>query len=326
MQFARAIDLFVADMVAQGRLNSPASQRSYRSVLRRHGEDVGNRDPRTIGRSDVKRTLARWKQPNTQRGCRSVLVSFYDWAMEEGYRKDNPARQTQRPRRQPTSVYRLTRAEAAAMLAATASVREQRVIFVGLCAGLRNAELRGLQGRHFARPGFVWVSADIAKGRRERWLPVIEELAPVVAEIVANVGPDEYMLPAQRFRDPPWNRVRQDYALSPSSSQALRSLVMRVAQRAGIAAHIHPHLLRHAYGDHVARQAGVRTAQHLLGHAGIATTETYLGKPTADELAESLGAFSWRQPNRTHVLGGWCRSVLCGGWRARWAAGVGGSR
>ncbi len=42
-------------------------------------------------------------------------------------------------------------------------VRERRVIFRGLCAGLCNAELRGLQGRHFARGGLVWVSADIAR-------------------------------------------------------------------------------------------------------------------------------------------------------------------
>ena len=54
----------------------------------------------------------------------------------------------------------------------------------------------------------------------------------------------------------------------------------RVGERAGIAAPIHPHLMRHAYGDHIAKFTGVRNGQFLLGHAGIGTTETYLGRPT----------------------------------------------
>jgi NADPH:quinone reductase-like Zn-dependent oxidoreductase len=36
--------------------------------------------------------------------------------------------------------------------------------------------------------------------------------------------------------------------------------------------------------------------------------------------------FAGETSDGRRVLGGWCRSVLCGGWRARWAAGVGGSR
>ena len=97
-----------------------------------------NRDPAYVGREDVKRTLRRWPHPNTQRKNRAVLVSFYDWAMEEGYRRDNPARQTRRPKAKPPKVYRLTRAEAAAFLAAAETVRERRIAHIGICAGARN--------------------------------------------------------------------------------------------------------------------------------------------------------------------------------------------
>jgi hypothetical protein len=48
---------------------------------------------------------------------------------------------------------------------------------------------------HFARVGWVWVSADIAKGRRERWVPVLPELEDVVDEIVTHVRLDEYVTP-----------------------------------------------------------------------------------------------------------------------------------
>lgn len=161
--------------------------------------------------------------------------------MGEGIRKDNPAQRTPRPRRRRAESYRMTEREAIALLRAARGVRERRAIHLLVCAGLRNAELRGLQGSHFERAGFVQVSSDIAKGGRERWVPVIGELGPVAAEIRGNVARDEFVVPAQRFRNPPFNTERIDYARWPSSSQALRQLVMRVASRAGIKEHIHPH-------------------------------------------------------------------------------------
>jgi integrase len=164
MKFYDAIDRYIVDMRSQGRLNSDSSERGYRSTLEAHAEDIGNRDPAKVGREDVKRTLRRWPNPNTQGTNRAKLVSFYDWAMEEGIRRDNPARATPRPRRRPAESYRLTHDEAVALLRSARGVRERRAIYVLVCAGLRNAELRGLKGAHFQRPGLIHVSADIAKG------------------------------------------------------------------------------------------------------------------------------------------------------------------
>ncbi len=301
MRFNHAIDDFIIDMQSQGRLNSSSSERGYRSTLVAHGQDVNNRDPAYINRDDVKRTLRRWPNGNTQGTNRSKLVSFYDWAMEEGLRKDNPARQTRRPRRRPSQKGRLTEAEAVAMLNAARGLRERRAIFLGLCAGLRNAELRGLQGRHFARRGLVWVSPDIGKGKRERIVPVIPDLVPIVGEICGDVGPDEYVLPAQRFRNPPFNTDRQELRRRQSSSQALRQLVIDVAARAGVEVHVTPHTLRHAYADHIARKADTRVAQHLLGHAHLGTTDAYLGRPRLDDMVAAVKDATYGI--RTNVLG-----------------------
>jgi integrase/recombinase XerD len=300
MRFTTAVDQFEDDMRLQGRLNSESSVRAYRGSLTRHAEDVSNRDPRYTNRDDVKRTLARWSNPNSHRTRRAHLVSFYDWLMEEGYRKDNPARQTRPPRTRKPEIYRMTRDEAARMLAAARGVREQRAIFLGICAGLRNAELRALQGRHFQRPGVVYVPGHGAKGGSGRWVPATLELLPILEEIRATVAHDEYVLPAQRWRNPGWNSEKRDYRKRPSSSQALRSLVRRVGSRAGIRADIHPHLMRHAYADHIARHAGTRVAQFLLGHSGIGTTETYLGAPTLDELSAAVAGFAFGvEPEQT---------------------------
>ncbi len=303
MNFSRAIDLYIADMRAAGRINSDRTEVTYRFVLDLHAADVGNRDPRTIGRDECKQTLARWAQPNTLRARRAALVSFYDWTVEEGIRPSNPARQTRRPRRKSTNVYRLTRGEAIAMLQACETEQETRAIYFGLCAGLRSAELRGLQEIHLSRPGFVWVSASIAKGARERWVPVIEELEPVVAQVLAagSLGRSEYVLTASRWANPPFNTRRIYLRDKPMAPKPLWELVGRVGKRAGISAHVHPHLLRHAFGDHVARYGGIELARAMLGHADVRTTKTYVGDATLEEL--SIAVRGLRYDRETAPIG-----------------------
>ena len=51
---------------------------------------------------------------------------------------------------------------------------------------------------------------------------------------------------------------------------------------------MHPHTLRHAFADHVARGGGLRTAQALLGHATLGTTEAYLSAPPLDDLVAAV--------------------------------------
>jgi integrase len=296
MKFSVAIDLYIADQRRDGRINSPRSEVSYRQVLNLHADDVSNRDPRTTGRNDCKRTLARWPNPNTLRGRRAVLVSFYRWCMEEGIRKDNPAEQTRRPKKRPHRIYRLNADEVATFLQAAHGTLERRAAYLGICAGLRAAELRGLQGRHFQRPGFVWVSADISKGNRERWVPVIPDLQPIVEEIRSDVAPSEYVLCGQVNSNPPFNTRPRLVPSRPMGGTTLYRLIRDLAKRAGIKEHIHPHLMRHAYGDHVTRHTGIQNARALMGHADIKTTQGYVGNPLLDELVDAVAGLRFDYP------------------------------
>jgi integrase/recombinase XerD len=305
MKLSTAIDRYCEDMKSQGRMNSPATERDYRYCLGCHGEDVDNRDPRYTNRDDVKGTLRRWSHPNTQSKFRSVLVSFYDWVMEEGFRGDNPARQTRRPKRRKPEVNRLTLEEAVAFVQAARGIRERRVAFLGMLAGPRRQELLDLKGHNFARDGWIRI---VGKGAKERWVPVLSELASVVAEIRSDVAHDEYVLPAQRFRDPGVNRERQDYRHTRSSEQALWRLVGRLGEQAEIPWRVKPHTMRHAFADHVARLSGdVRVAQYLLGHATLGTTEAYLRAPTLDQLAASVKDVVFGLPTERTFQGAWIR-------------------
>jgi integrase len=86
---------------------------------------------------------------------------------------------------------------------------------------------------------------------------------------------------------------QDDYLTRPSSSQALNQLVKRVAARAGLHGRIYPHLLRHAFAEEITRHAGLRNAQHLIGHSDSRTTEIYLGSPTPDELRAAIQGFTF---------------------------------
>lgn len=293
MKFADAIDAYIKDMWVQARITSESSDRSYRGALYPHCDDVDNRDPRKTGRDDVKCTLARWKHPNTQGNRRAVLVSFYDWMVEEGMRDTNPARQTQRARRRPVEKYRLTLDDVQRLLDAVSDLREARLIYLGLFMGLRRDELRGLQGRHFRQRGAVLVSADIGKGKKARRLPVPELLMPITEQLRKTLDADDYVFPAQRWRDPPANRSKTDLTKRPASAKAIWELTRRVGRRAGIAEPVTPHMLRHAYAEGMVRHTDIRSVQQLLGHSDVATTQIYLRSSTFDELREAAAGFTF---------------------------------
>lgn len=302
MRMTAAIDAFIEDLKAEGRINSPNTEASYRHALNVHAEDVSNRDPAKTGRDDVKRTLARYTHRGTRKQRHAALTSFYDWCVYENLRKSSPAREVRPTRIKKQERQRLTRAEIVAMLDAAQPVRRDRwAVYLMLYAGLRNAELRGLKGKDLSRDGWIYI---FGKGNKIRWAPVVPELLPVVDEIRTLVLPDDYVLPGRRTLDPGVNTLQRDVPDRMLSASALRQQVMRIAKRAGVAIHISPHDLRHCYGDAVTRFAGVRAAQTVLGHADISTTVgTYTGAMTLDEIQASLNGFGYRTaaiPIRNH--------------------------
>lgn len=288
-----AIDNFIEDSITYGRFSSENSIRAYREALRKHAEDAEGRGPCEATKDDVKRTLARYANPRTKFHRHSILTGFYDWAVTEDVRPDNPARKVQRARlRQRNAVYRMTRGEAAAMMdqcplttgAFLADERETRLIHLGLLTGGRVSELAQLRVRHFQRPGFVLFSEDIGKGGKARWVPVLPELEPIVADILTG-DPERFVL----------RQVRDYGPALPVSRTSLNRTVHAVARRAGIVGNVTTHVLRHAFGDHIARYAGLRVAQALMGHESPQTTQqVYTSHVGLDELAGAVSRFTYR--------------------------------
>jgi integrase len=127
-------------------------------------------------------------------------------------------------------------------------------------------------------------------------MPVPEALYPITEEIRATLELDDYVFPAQRWRDPGVCREEVDKMKHPASPKALWEMVVRIAERARIAGRVGVHTLRHAYADHMSRHTDVRNVQELLGHAELATTQNYLGRRTLDELQRAVAGFDFGAP------------------------------
>lgn len=127
-------------------------------------------------------------------------------------------------------------------------------------AGLRISEALNLRVEH------VWLDKRLiyvahGKNNRQGVVPVSETLRPVLERRLAEVGAAAGLL---------WTRKNgQPY-------RCIRTALENAAKRAGVERHIHPHLLRHAYGLH-ATEAGVglRALQQAMRHSSPVVTEMY---------------------------------------------------
>lgn len=62
----------------------------------------------------------------------------------------------------------------------------------------------------------------------------------------------------------------------PISPRQVQNRIKLQAQRAGLSADIHPHLLRHCFATHVLSNSGeLRAVQDMLGHSSLSSTQVY---------------------------------------------------
>jgi integrase/recombinase XerC len=68
-------------------------------------------------------------------------------------------------------------------------------------------------------------------------------------------------------------RIRGDCRLT---TRSVGRIVKAIALSRGLAADVHPHTLRHAFGTHMLEEgADLRAIQEMLGHERLSTTQRY---------------------------------------------------
>jgi integrase/recombinase XerD len=211
-------------------------------------------------------------KPRTTGRLVSSLKRFFQFAVREGLRSDDPAADLDSPRLPRSLPKSLSEAEVEALLAApevstSQGLRDRAMLETLYASGLRVSELVTLKT--------IQVSLDmgvvrvLGKGSKERLTPLGEEAVEWIQRYQKEARPD---LLGARKSDALFVTTRG----AAMSRQAFWALIKRHALKAGIGRSISPHTLRHAFATHLINHgADLRVVQLLLGHSDISTTQIY---------------------------------------------------
>ncbi len=226
-------------------------------------------------RVDVAKLAGEWAAlaPASVARKASALRQFFGFALDEGWRSDDPSGALPAPRIRRPLPKLLSHDHIAALFARAEdeaagddpkAVRQLALIELLYGSGLRATELVALPLVAVPRDApFLTITG---KGGATRLVPVGARALDALARWIM-LRPSEpasrYLFPSRRSTH--LSRVR------------LFQLIKALAARAGLdPSAISPHVLRHAFATHLLEGgADLRVLQTLLGHADIATTQIY---------------------------------------------------
>jgi integrase/recombinase XerD len=217
---------------------------------------------------------ARGLSPATASRRRAAVRQFYRFALTEGWRKDDPSRRVDAPKKGRPLPKVLSREEIEALIAAAgerepaAALRLGCIIELIYASGLRVSECLDLPLAALARdPAYLIIKG---KGGKERLAP-LNDHARAAVKAYLDVRKVFVQAPSS-----PWLFPSRG-ASGRLTPRRLSQLLQESALLAGIdPARVSPHVLRHAFATHLLEGgADLRTVQKLLGHADIATTQIY---------------------------------------------------
>jgi integrase/recombinase XerC len=218
----------------------------------------------------------------------SAIRSWFKWLAKENYVEMNPATLIASPKL-PKHLPRVPSAEEVNRVLDAIEQREKpddesytgwperdRVIWELLYGcGIRNSELVGINllDIHWANDAIL----VRGKGRKERYVPLGDAAAEAVRAYLphreaklhaagkAGLIADGALLINERAR-----------GAARLTTRSVGRIVKSMAVQRGLAADVHPHTLRHAFGTHMLEDgADLRAIQELLGHARLSTTQRY---------------------------------------------------
>jgi integrase/recombinase XerC len=298
LSFEESIRAFGLHLRAE-RNCSPHTRRAYLGDLRGFAAWLGaGASPARVDARAVRGFLARLhaaRQPATRGRKLAALRAFFAFLVREGTCPCDPTAGLPAPRAAPRLPRPLPVDECIALCEATArdaaatgdarGLRDRALVELLYGAGLRVGEAAALDVRDVdLHRGEVRV---LGKGGKERVVPLPAAAREALAAwLAARRG-------AGLLAEPLFMALRRSAAARPPARaprapgrgrseprrlgvRDIRRVLAARARRAGIAARVHPHRLRHSYATHLLdMEADLREIQELLGHASLSTTQRY---------------------------------------------------
>lgn len=220
-----------------------------RFVAQLHGRGLSGRS--------LARVLSAWR-------------GFFNWLARHRGVPGNPCLSVRAPKSKKALPSVLSPDQANALLETQADgpleLRDKAMFELCYSSGLRLAELAGLDCNmaQDLATGEVTVTGKRAKTRT---VPVGAKARAALAAWLARRG-------ELAAADCPALFVSQR-----GTRLSMRMIQLRLdrwGKKAGLGAHVHPHMLRHSFASHVLQSSGdLRAVQEMLGHSSIGTTQVY---------------------------------------------------
>jgi integrase/recombinase XerC len=266
---ATAVESYLQHLATERRL-SPHTVKNYRRDLDGLVRLVGDRPLAELTTADIRGAVIRLRSQGLAATSLARHLSswrgFYNFACRRlGYTR-NPCSGMRPPKAAKPLPKTLSPDACTQLLDRTTDTlldtRDRAMFELFYSSGLRLSELTGID-----LDDLDLSSAEASvtgKGNKTRIVPVGRQALQAIREWL-QVRPTT----SQRALFVSNGGTR----LSPRSVQ-LR--LQRWALNAGLAQHVHPHMLRHAFASHVLQSSGdLRAVQEMLGHASISTTQVY---------------------------------------------------
>ncbi|OGM93670.1 hypothetical protein A2524_03590 [Candidatus Wolfebacteria bacterium RIFOXYD12_FULL_48_21] len=168
----------------------------------------------------------------------------------------------------------------------TKALRDRAILEVLFSTGLRISELCSLNRYMDFDRGEVTVRG---KGNKLRVVFLDERSVKEIKNYLEKRGDAEEAMFVS------YTKAKSPKVIGRIVPRTVQRLVDFYSRKAGIAKHVHPHMLRHSFAtDLLINGADIRSVQEMLGHANIATTQIYT-HITNKELKEIHQTFHGRR-------------------------------
>jgi integrase len=245
----------------------PATQKNYRGILDRFRATYGDRSAVSIEPTHLNAIFHKMAdRPGAVKNLRKRLMKAFAVAVELGWRRDNPVKETKSRKRKTKGFVPWTEEEIAAFEARWPSgTRERLALALLLYTGVRRSDVVGM-GRQHMKGGRISVSQE--KTDVPIWIPVHPKLQ---AEIDQHTGLTFILTQyGKAFSAPGFSAWFTE-----------RAVMAGVHERT-------PHGLRKAAGRRMAEAgASAKEIAAVLGHTSLDEVETYTRDADQRRLADA---------------------------------------
>lgn len=204
-----------------------------------------------------------------------TIRAWFRWLQVVDVRADDPTAKVRPPRRTRGQPRPVPTAYLPLLLNGRMYRRTRAMVLLAVLAGLRVHEIAKVRGEDVdVLGGRIYVEG---KGGTQLMLP----LHPLLAELAGTMPDDGWWFPARRGRT------------GPVLGRSVSTLIGNAMKRNGVPGSAHA--LRHWYGTELLRRgADLRTAQELLRHSSLATTQIYTQVADSSKVAAIGRLDPWR--------------------------------